>query len=150
MCTTTPRGYTVTGADKGSNDNIDSDGKGSGNCATVTLTSGQTNTSLAFGFYCTPVPGAIGGQVWYDKDFDGKQDGGYKVGMSGKTVTLWGHGGGKTAVCGVIPKDYKASPANQTSDSSDSDGTGSSNCAMITLSAGQTLNTVDFGFDKKY
>ncbi|MEP6833624.1 MAG: SdrD B-like domain-containing protein [Gemmatimonas sp.] len=169
VCVGAPSGYTVSPADKGSDDNVDSDGKGTGNCATVTLTTGQTNNSLDFGFYCTPVPGAIGGQVWYDKDFDGKQDGGYEVGLSGQTVKLSGPGGDKTAttnssglynfgslaagtytICGVIPKDYKASPANQTNDTSDSDGSGSSNCTTFTLAAGQTINTIDFGFDKKW
>ncbi|MGV3710768.1 MAG: SdrD B-like domain-containing protein, partial [Gemmatimonas sp.] len=170
VCVAAPSGYQATAADKG-DDAVDSDGKPTtqGNCATITLAAGQTNNNIDFGFYCVPVSAKIGGQVWYDKNYNGVQDGGYEVGMGSKTVKISGPGGTKTAttandgsysfgnlaagtysVCGAIPSGYKASPANKTTSAKDSDGAGSYNCASVTISAGQTITTIDFGFDKKY
>lgn len=170
VCVAAPNGYAPTAADKGSDDAVDSDGKGTGNCASVTLTAGQTNNNMDFGFYCAN--GSIGGMTWYDKDFDGIQ-GYYEDGMGGRTVTLTGNGVTKSAttssnsstlgnynftslaagtysVCVSVPSGYKASPANRGSSSSkDSDGTGANNCATVTISAGGNNSTTDFGFDKK-
>lgn len=166
VCVAAPSGYAATGADKSADDAVDSDGKGTGNCASVTLVAGQTNNNMDFGFFCAN--GSIGSFVWYDKDYDGIQESS-EYGMSGRTVTLSGNNISKTAttnssggysfgslpagtysVCVAVPSGYKASPANKGYyDSKDSDGSGTNNCASVTLSAGQSNTTIDFGFDQK-
>ncbi|MBC8087516.1 MAG: hypothetical protein H7Z40_09625 [Phycisphaerae bacterium] len=113
------------------------------------------------------LPASVGSYVWYDQDYDGKQDDS-ESGMSGRVVTLSGNGVSKSAttdsygkykfsslnagtytICSAVPNGYKASPTNRTGDSDDSDGTGSNNCASVRLAAGQYNSYIDFGFDKK-
>lgn len=169
VCVSAPSGYTVSPADLGGDENLDSDGKGTGNCASVTLVAGQTNNSMDFGFYCTPLPASVGSLVWYDRDWDGIQDSD-EVGMSGRVVTIKGTNVNKTAttdsygkysfgnlaagsytLCVATPSGYKASPSNRGYyDSKDSDGSGTGNCVTVSLTAGQNNTSIDFGFDKSY
>ena len=81
-----PAGYdpTVTGAGTTATDSS------TGSATSVTLASGQSDTTLDFGFY--PAVVSVGDYVWLDTDHDGVQDAG-EAGIEGVTLTLTGPGG---------------------------------------------------------
>lgn len=85
----TPTGYFLTGANKGTNDWIDSDavanaGTNYSTTGLYTLCSGQCDTSVDAGF---TKYASIGNFVWEDKNKNGVQDCG-ETGLSGVTVKL--------------------------------------------------------------
>jgi protocatechuate 3,4-dioxygenase beta subunit len=79
-----PSGYAITGADKGGDDTLDSDANGLGATGTVTLGSGQHNTTLDAGLVALR---AIGDFAWIDANANGVQDSG-EAGLAGVSVTL--------------------------------------------------------------
>jgi hypothetical protein len=106
--------------------------------------------------------------VWHDLNADGKQDAG-EPGIVGATVTATGPGGpfstttnssgnysftglgaGTYVVCVAMPAGYQGiSTALQGGDATkDSNGAGSPNCGSVTIAAGATDITIDFGFYK--
>lgn len=164
MCVATPSGYTdASPTGKGGNVAKDSDG-GVGNCASVTLPPNEFNPNIDFGFFKRA---AVGDLVWYDRNGDGVQDAG-EPGISGATVTITGpnsftastttSGTGGYAFTNLLPGTYTicvATPAGYTGPTlagqggdaaKDSNGSGTPNCATVTLTSGQTDNTIDFGF----
>ncbi len=82
----TPDGYVATGANAG-NDAGDSDAV-AGLSQSVTLASGENNTSIDAGFYRTA---SLGDRVWLDANANGRQDAG-EAGVAGAKVTLVGGG----------------------------------------------------------
>lgn len=112
-------------------------------------------------------PAALGDFVWHDLNANGVQDAG-EPGIPGATVTATGPNGplppavtdaagryeftnlarGTYTVCAALPAGFTdISPAGQGGDpAKDSDGTGATNCASVTLALGETNLTIDFGF----
>lgn len=123
--------------------------------------------TIDFGFIAPVVCAAsVGNFVFNDANNNGIQDGG-EAGIAGAVVTLsggatasgtTGAGGGYSfgnlcagtyTVCVGTPMGFQASPANEgTDDALDSDGlaNGSNSCAAVTLAAGETNTSIDFGF----
>lgn len=170
-----PSGYALTAADIGGNDAKDSDANGTGVTPTVTLKSGDTNTSLDAGLLQLR---SIGDFAWIDADADGIQDGD-EVGLAGVSVTLTNlgtngvPGGGDDTVVGTkvtgtngdylfsgllpgayalqfsAPTGYVTSPAVQGSDrDEDSNINTAGQTGVVTLSASDDLS-IDAGFFKK-
>ncbi|GAB3991197.1 hypothetical protein GCM10028807_20780 [Spirosoma daeguense] len=81
---TAPTGYSATLPNQGGDDTLDSDPIG-GIVSSITLASGENNTSVDAGFLI-PV-GSIGSHVWNDLDRDGQRDPG-EPGVDGVTVRL--------------------------------------------------------------
>ena len=87
---TPPAGYSVTNPLSGTNKALDSDADPvTGLTQTLTLTSGENNTSVDAGFY-QPTAG-LGDYVFEDKNADGIQNGG-DAGIQGVLVTLFHNG----------------------------------------------------------
>ncbi len=137
----------------------------------VTLTAGQTDNTIDAGLY---QPAALGDFVWNDTNHNGIQDAG-ETGISGVTVTLYGSNGttvlGTTTTAAdgsyhftglaagtyyvgfSTPSGYVFSPQYAGSDTSkDSNAnvttnvtTGTNMSDVVTLTAGQTDNTIDAG-----
>ncbi len=157
-----PAGFVATPSAQGGNNATDSNG----NPANVTLATNTSNDlTIDFGYFMTA---SVGDFVWNDLNANGVQDGG-EPGIGGATVTLTGPSGplstttdasggysfqklvpGTYTVCTALPSGYSnTSLANQGNNAAlDSDGSGTSNCATVTLAGGQTNNTIDFGFYK--
>ena len=75
-----PAGYTVSPADQGGDDTVDSDANvTTGETANVTLAPGETNNTLDAGLY---QPAALGDFVWSDTNANGIQDAG-ETGIAG-------------------------------------------------------------------
>ncbi|MCO6400316.1 MAG: DUF11 domain-containing protein [Verrucomicrobia bacterium] len=82
-----PAGSVLTGQDQGSDDAVDSDADtGTGRTGTVTLESGDNNTTLDAGLY---IPARLGDYVWLDVNADGIQSGGSETGIPGVVVHLY-------------------------------------------------------------
>ena len=87
-----PDGYTLTSADQGGNDNLDSDvtnaviiQDGGSTTGLFTISSGENQLSIDAGYYiCVP----IGETVWYDVDTDNVEDP-TENGINGMEVTLY-------------------------------------------------------------
>ena len=162
---TTPAGYTISTADQGGDDTVDSDpDPTTGQTALVTLTPGTTVTSVDAGMY---EDAALGDLVWTDDDADGIQDAG-ETGLGGVTVTLLDAGGatlastttaadGTYAFTGLTPGSYRVeftapagytiSPADQGGDDtvdSDADPT-TGQTALVTLASGDNDTSIDTG-----
>jgi hypothetical protein len=74
-----PPGYTISPANQGADDAIDSDANvTTGETANVTLTAGETNNTLDAGLFQPAALAALGDFVWLDADRDGIQDAGEK------------------------------------------------------------------------
>ncbi|WP_261303569.1 SdrD B-like domain-containing protein [Paenibacillus andongensis] len=168
----TPAGYGITPKDQGSDDTLDSDAEpATGKTASVTLSSGDNNTTLDAGLYLL-TNGSLGDIVWDDLNANGLQDAG-EPGISGVTVELYdantnAHLATKTTNAGGLylftnllltgnykvkflkPNGFKESPANAGSDDSkDSDrdlSTGFSHDVSLLTSINDL--TVDAGFYK--
>ncbi len=158
-------GYTISPADQGGDDSLDSDANpGTGQTPLTTLTSGEAEVTFDVGMY---QPASIGDFVWTDLDADGVQDGG-EVGLDGVTVNLLDGvgatvastvtaGGGVYSFSALIPGDYRVefialpgytvTPADQGGDDSlDSDANpGTGLTPLITLSSGENEFTSDAG-----
>jgi protocatechuate 3,4-dioxygenase beta subunit len=162
---TTPAGYTPTGSNLGGNDATDSDPVG-GTVTGIVVGVNQTNTTIDAGFY---QPATLGNFVWNDTNANGVQDAG-EAGIGGVTVNLLNSAGtviGTTTtsatgaysftnlapdtygVSFVTPAGYTATLSNVTTpgatDANDSDPVGGT-VTGITLTSGQTNNTIDAGF----
>ncbi|MCO5067491.1 MAG: isopeptide-forming domain-containing fimbrial protein [Kiritimatiellae bacterium] len=82
-----PAGTVLTPQDQGSDDTVDSDADtGTGRTGTVTLESGENNTTLDAGLY---IPASLGDFVWLDVNGDGIQSGGSETGIPSVVVTLY-------------------------------------------------------------
>ncbi len=161
----TPAGYTPTGSNLGGNDATDSDPIG-GTVTGIVITAGQTNTTIDAGFY---QPAILGNFVWNDVNANGVQDA-TETGIAGVTVNLLNSTGtvigttttsatgaysftnlapGTYGVSFTTPAGYTASPSNVTiagaTDANDSDPVAGI-VTGITLTSGQTNNTIDAGF----
>ncbi|MBK8472485.1 MAG: carboxypeptidase regulatory-like domain-containing protein [Sphingobacteriales bacterium] len=135
---------------------------------TTTLSSGEHDPTLDFG-YEPPTPlSSLGDFVWLDSDADGVQDAG-EVGLAGVTVTLFNGDGTATGLSTTTdatgfyqfddlqpgdyyvvfgaPSGYDASPANQGGDdATDSDAGVGGQSHTTTLSPGEHDPTIDAGF----
>jgi hypothetical protein len=159
-----PSDYLFTTNDVGA-DATDSDVlAGTNRTAVVTLTSGQTNNTVGAGFY---QPATIGDYTWVDANRNGQQDGG-ETGLSNVVVTLYNAAlnviGVKTSsVAGAYsftnlfpsgyvlafapPAGYLSTTNDTGADATDSDVlAGTNQTAVVTLTSGETDNTVDAGF----
>jgi protocatechuate 3,4-dioxygenase beta subunit len=102
-----PAGFTVTGQNTGTNDNIDSDGgaiaaggapAGSSRTAVISLTAGEDNLSVDLGLIAPANTNTLGDKVWADNGAgggtanDGVQNG-TEPGIAGVTVTLYDNAG---------------------------------------------------------
>ncbi len=170
----TKTGYTLSAANQGIDDNIDSDASATTRLSgPVTLAAGQVNNTIDAGMYydCAPSTATIGNFVWEDCDKDGIQDAG-ESGLCGVTVKLMNAAGttilattstnasgyyqftglaaGTYQVYFGTVAGYQLSAANQgANDSVDSDADTSTRLSgSIVLSDGETDNTVDAGFYK--
>ena len=137
---------------------FDADGTATPDNATVTLATSQSRTDVDFGYNGT---GALGDRVWYDINGNGIQETG-EVGLNGVTVELLNGSGNvvNTAVTagnggysfsGLFPGAYSVRVVTSTlpggaAETYDLDGTGTADTATATLTNGQNLNTVDFGY----
>ena len=84
-----PAGYTIAKQDLGGNDALDSDANQlTGQTATITLTSNQTDVTWDAGMYR---PATLGNFVWDDLNGNGIQDAG-EPGIDGVTVNVLGAG----------------------------------------------------------
>ncbi len=162
-----PAGYTVSPANQGANDAIDSDADTvTGRTGNYTLVAGETNNTVDAGLH-QPATAAIGDFVWNDTNANGIQDAG-EAGIPNVTVHLLDSGGavigttttdanglyhftnltpGTYSVEFVPPAGYTISPANQgANDAVDSDAdTVTGQTGTYILAAGETNNTVDAG-----
>jgi protocatechuate 3,4-dioxygenase beta subunit len=162
---TLPEGYTITKANAGSSDALDSDFNSAGQSHTVTLASGQVDKTVDLGLLGAAT---IGDRVWIDKNGNGVQDDG-ETGKSGVTVELRNADGDvvKTTVtdkdgnykfnvvAGTYSVDVKAPSgylftqkgAGTTSTDSNADSDG--HLGSVTLAAGQSNTTMDAGLYQK-
>ncbi len=83
-----PAGAEFTIANASTDETIDSDANASGVTPIVTLTSGESNQTIAAGIYQPP---SLGDRIFLDSNGDGIQDSG-ESGVSGVRVTLTGGG----------------------------------------------------------
>lgn len=89
--------YTRTGANLGSNNDIDSDANvETGRTEVITLAEGQTDNSWDAGYYMQV--GSIGDCVWEDTNKDGIQDDDETTGVPGVTVGLYTSSTSETAL----------------------------------------------------
>ncbi|TXH83196.1 SdrD B-like domain-containing protein, partial [Thauera aminoaromatica] len=168
----TPNGYTVSTADVGADDGLDSDAGLGGLTGCYTLASGETNNTVDAGFWR---PAAIGDRVWLDANANGQQDAG-EAGVAGVEVELYtcidGAPGvkvgastftdaaGNYSFTGLKPGDYLVKfitpsgffltnqnvGANDAADSDADATTGFTGCYK--LEAGETDNSADAGIFK--
>lgn len=162
-----PAGYTVSPANQGANDAVDSDANTvTGRTGNYTLVAGQTDNTVDAGMHLTALAN-IGDFVWNDLNADGIQDAG-EAGIPNVTVHLLNSVGtvigttttnanglysftnltpGTYGIEFVPPAGYTISPANQgANDAVDSDAnTATGRTGNYSLIAGQTDNTVDAG-----
>ena len=157
-----PVGATLTGQDNGGDDNLDSDASvATGETATFTIVSGgsfDVDAGLLF-------PASLGDFVWFDTDGNGIQDSG-EPGVAGVTVELLDglgavigstttNASGAYSFNGLAPGDYSVRLPDSGlvftgqdvggDDALDSDVDGAGASATVTLTSGQTNDTVDAG-----
>ena len=168
-----PSGYAITGADKGGDDTLDSDANVLGNTGTVTLGSGQHDSSLDAGLVALR---AIGDFAWVDDNANGVQDSG-EAGLAGVSVTLTNLGtdgvlgGGDDSTVGTqttgtngaylfdgllpgnyalqftAPGGYVTTASGKGTAADDSNINGAGQTGVVTLGASDDL-TIDAGFYK--
>ena len=155
-----PIGYALTAADQGS-DATDSDAdQGTGRTDPITVTSGQTLTSVDAGLY---VAASIGDLVWFDVDADGSFTPGTDRPLPGVTVSLSGTDGagnsvsastttnasGLYAFAGLVPGSYTVTVGvgvpGATEVTYDRDG-GLDSTTPVTLASGDAVSDADFGY----
>ncbi|MYN30222.1 SdrD B-like domain-containing protein [Duganella levis] len=161
-----PSGFVITAKDQGNNGAVDSDADASGNLGSVTVSAGQSVTTLDAGLY---QKGEIGDKVWYDSNCDGIQQSG-ETAAKGVKVTLLNEKGvavatattdanglysftdltpGKYSVKFTAPDGYVFAKQDQGSnDSVDSDADSNGLTSQFTLSSGQVDKTRDAGLVK--
>jgi Ca2+-binding RTX toxin-like protein/protocatechuate 3,4-dioxygenase beta subunit len=158
-----PAGTVFTGRDL-AEDTLDSDANmTTGRTAPVTLTSGQSNTTLDAGL---KLAAQLGDRVWADRNANGRQDEG-EPGIGNVTVRLLDLTGmvvattttdasgwyrfanvhpGTYRVQFVTPAGHTPSQADATDDALDSDALAGGTTAPIALGQGAVVLTVDAGF----
>lgn len=151
-----PGAYTVTVSSTGDLDGNEFSTTG-GLAQTVTVISGQTDTTIDFGF---AEPASIGDTLFHDLDGDGVQDAG-EPGLPDVDVTITGpsHPAGLTIQTGngASAGQYaftSLTPGSYTVVVNTADGdmnplfvsTTGGNSQIAALSAGQNIDTVDFGY----
>ncbi|MFK7917560.1 MAG: SdrD B-like domain-containing protein [Ilumatobacter sp.] len=126
---------------------------------TVVLTSGLDATDVDYGF---TTPASIGDLVFDDLNGDGDRDAG-EPGLDDVVVTLTGSdangpitavptttsGGGAYSFTGLLPGDYTVTVTNGSGDLADgayAATTTGGESQIITLTSGDDIDTVDFGF----
>jgi hypothetical protein len=86
-----PSGFTLTSANTGADDNIDSDGgalsSGVSRTPSITIATGEDNLTVDLGIKQPSGTNTLGNFVWFDTDQDGIQDASEK-GVPGVTVSL--------------------------------------------------------------
>ncbi len=83
-----PAGYTISPANQGGNDALDSDAdQTTGKTGQITLTAGEYNPTIDAGIHL-PIGAGLGNYVWFDVDKNGIQDAN-EPGIGGVTVTLY-------------------------------------------------------------
>ena len=163
-----PDPYLFTGADSGSNDELDSDVteglNGPGSTDDFSLVSGQVRTDIDAGAF---LPAQLGDFVWDDLDADGIQDPG-EPGIANVDVVLKRSNGlviastttdaqglycfdglkqGLYLIEFEVPQGYVVSPMNAGNDTavdSDADATGAT--LLFSLAHGTSFKNVDAGF----
>ncbi|MBO0934948.1 DUF11 domain-containing protein [Fibrella sp. HMF5335] len=165
---TPPAGYSATSPLSGTDKALDSDVNPlTGKSGSVTLTSGETNSTVDAGFY-QPTAG-LGDYVFEDKNLDGIQNGG-DVPISGVLVTLYlngsavatttTNGAGLYSFTGLTsgpannyvvgfakPAGFGPTLSNVGSDTADSDADGATGKTQsVTLAPGEFNSTLDAGF----
>jgi hypothetical protein len=136
----------------------------------VTLTAGQSYLDADFGYTAPPASAVIGDYVWADADADGVQDPG-EVGIGGVTVDLRGPGpdgilgtpddttiatvttdpDGSYLFTNVAPGQYlvrvSGAPLTGYTPTSGPQSEGATSSTPITVTGGDVVTDVDFGFD---
>lgn len=156
-----PNAYAFSPADQGGNDLTDSDVNASGLSASLTLRSGQSNTTLDAGLYQNVT---IGDRVFVDSNANGIQDAG-ELGLVGVTVQLLNSSNaivdtkqtdanglysfsarpGTYSVKVIAPNNYVFSPLDRgNNDAIDSDVNTGGVSAAFTLTSGQ-VRDIDAG-----
>lgn len=142
----------------GASPTYDTDGTGTANVATVTLSAGQNRTDVNFGYRLL---GNIEGRVWNDLDADGATDAG-ETGFGGVTVQLINTTGTVVATTTtnsngsysfpLLPAGiYTVRVVTSTLPcgaiaTGDFDGLATLNLASLSLSSGATVSNVNFGY----
>jgi SdrD B-like domain len=162
-----PTGDTFTTQGVGSNSAIDSNAnQTTGVTEPVTLTAGQTDNTIDAGLQIAPA--ALGDYVWLDANRNGLQDSN-ETGVAGVTVDLLNatgtsilattttNSGGAYSFANLNPGTYEVKFLAPTGDIFTTQGAGSNTAidsnanqttgvtAPVTLTAGQTNNTIDAG-----
>ena len=159
--TAASQGYALTTRNVGANDGIDSDFSAGGRSDTVTLASGENNTSLDAGVITLAT---IGDRVWFDSDLDGVQDAGEAgaanvvltlANASGQTVattTTDANGNYKFSVAAGTysvsvrsPDGYGFTKQNLGLDTSDSDADATGKLGSVTVKGGDVVTSLDAG-----
>jgi len=157
-----PQGYSISPADQGSDDSLDSDPAVNGRTETTELLSGEKDLSWWAGI---SKRSSLGDLVWEDLDADGQQDAG-EPGVSQVTVQLFHSNGTMLAEAAtddngfygfaslypdtyyvrfVRPSGYSFTSADVGIDSSDSDAGAGGATDAVTLFSGQSNLTLDAG-----
>ncbi|EIJ43115.1 putative collagen-binding protein, partial [Beggiatoa alba B18LD] len=162
-----PTGRAFTSTNAGSDDTLDSDADSSGVISAIDLSVTNNRTDVDAGLTLNGT-GSIGNFVFIDANANGVQDAG-EIGISGATVTLLDNSNNPLATTttdsngayvfnGLAAGDYKIqvsgvsaslTPTTQNAgadDTVDSDIDATSITATITLTAGQSNQTVDAGY----
>lgn len=164
-----PDGFLFSPADQGGDDLLDSDAGSDGMTGCVTLVAGEFNLSVDAGvFKPAPLPAKLGDFVWTECNKNGIQEAS-EQGVANVTVRLFACGGpqitstvtnasgqyifedltpGSYQVQFVLPEGYSFSPANQGSDTFDSDAGVDGMTECITLEPGETDLSWDAGIHK--
>ena len=171
---TKPLGYITTAQDQGGNDGTDSDANiTSGATTTITLVSGENNTTIDAGYY---KPASLGDFVWEDKNANGQQNLNEPA-IAGVIVSLLDAAGNQAVdylgnlvpstttntsgfyeftnlkpgieyiVKFTTPQNYIPTRANEGLDASDSDASTTTGMApSVILSSGENNTTIDAGY----
>ena len=163
-----PSGYTVSPANQGLDQTLDSNPDATGKTSCITLATNVSNLTIDAGMYVAPpVLGSIGDFIWNDANQNGIQDAG-ETGIANVTVQLFNcttnalvahtvsNASGAYLFSSVpagnyyvqfgVPGGYTVSPATQGINpalDSNPDATGKTSC--ITLAAGENNLTIDAG-----
>lgn len=136
----------------------DADGIASVNTTAISLSIGETNEAVDFGYVFAPPLGNIGDRVWIDANANGIEDAS-EAGLTNITVTLR-DGSGQVAATtttdstgyyhfsGLAAGNYTVQlevPTNAVP-TFDLDGTNTAHTASVTLAIGEDKTDVDFGY----
>lgn len=159
-----PGAYTVTVTPStGTVQTFDNDGLATANNSAVVLTSGAVNRLQDFGYRTATTNALIGDTVWFDADLDGIQDAN-EPGISGVAVQLTGDTNGDSVIDVTLNTTTNSTglyeftslaggtytvtvtPPTGSIPTFDANGVASPNVSTVTLAAGATVRTQDFGY----